>query len=60
MQILPRFNIQKAQEHDTRLDLLLKIPENMLGSLIEQNSNMTWKLLACRAAYIRLGVISKY
>jgi len=28
--------------------------------LVIQDENPTWKLLAIRAGYIRLGVISKY
>lgn len=49
-----------AQKHDARLYHLLRIPERELMKLIEQNENMTWKLLACRAGFIRLGRIPKY
>jgi hypothetical protein len=49
-----------VQKDDARLDRLLKIPNREIMSLIAQNTNMTWKLLAIRAGYIRLGLISKY
>jgi hypothetical protein len=31
-----------------------------LMDLISEDQNMTWKLLAIRAGYIRLGFIRKY
>ncbi len=49
-----------VQKHDARLDWLLKLPDRTLMDLIEQDSNLTWAILAIRAGYIRLGVISKY
>jgi hypothetical protein len=49
-----------VQKHDARLDQLLKAPERDLMRLVIQDENPTWKLLAIRAGYIRLGVISKY
>ena len=49
-----------VQKHDARLDRLLKVPEPEIVRLITQNENMTWKLLALRAGYIRLGRIGKY
>lgn len=49
-----------VQKHDARLDRLLKLPDRILKGLIEQRSNLTWTILAIRAGYIRLGVISKY
>src|SRR6185437_385454 len=48
------------QKHDARLDRLTKVPEYEIVRLIEQDQNMTWKLLALRAGYIRLGLIKKY
>jgi succinate dehydrogenase flavin-adding protein (antitoxin of CptAB toxin-antitoxin module) len=48
-----------VQKHDARLDRLLKVPDREIVSLISQNTNMPWKLLAIRAAYIRLGLIGK-
>ena len=49
-----------VQKHDARLDRLLKVPEPEILRLIIQDENMTWKLLALRAGYIRLGRIRKY
>ncbi len=49
-----------VQKHDARLDRLLKVPDREIVRLITQDTNMTWKLLAIRAGYIRLGVIPKY
>ena len=49
-----------VQKHDARLDRLLKVPDREIVRLITQDTNMTWKLLAARAAYIRLGLIRKY
>ena len=46
-----------VQRHDAHLYGLLKVPES---DLVEQDENMTWKLLAIRAGYIRLGLIRKY
>jgi hypothetical protein len=49
-----------VQKHDARLDRLVKVPDGELVRLVVQDKNMTWKLLAIRAGYIRLGIISKY
>ena len=49
-----------VQKHDARLDRLLKVPDREIVRFITQDTNMTWKLLAIRAAYIRLGLLSKY
>ena len=49
-----------VQNHDARLDRLLKVPDDALVRLIVQDKNMTWKLLALQAGYIRLGLMSKY
>jgi hypothetical protein len=49
-----------VQKHDSRLDGLLKTPDAELCKFIVQKTNMTWRLLAIRAGYIRLGLISKY
>jgi hypothetical protein len=49
-----------VQKHDVRLDRLLKVPDREIVRLITQNTNMTWKLLAIRAGYVRLGLIGKY
>ena len=49
-----------VQKHDARLDRLLKVPDREIVRLITQDENMTWKLLAIRAGYIRLGLIRKY
>jgi hypothetical protein len=48
-----------VQEHDARLDRLLRLPDSELGGLVAQNKNIRWKLLAIRAAYIRLGLVGK-
>jgi hypothetical protein len=49
-----------VQKHDPRLDRLLKVPDREIVRLISQDRNMTWRLLAIRAGYIRLGLIRKY
>jgi hypothetical protein len=49
-----------VQKHDVRLDRLLKIPALELRRLVIQDQNITWKLLAIRAGYIRLGLIRKF
>ena|SRR6476661_4900136 len=49
-----------VQKHDARLSRLLKVPDWELMDLMNQDQNMTWKLLAIRAGYIRLGLIQKY
>ena len=49
-----------VQKHDARIDQLLRVPDREIVRLLEQNKNMTWKLLALRAGYIRIGVIGKY
>jgi hypothetical protein len=49
-----------VQKHDARVDRLLKVPNREILRLVAQDKNMTWKLLAIRACYIRLGVIRKY
>jgi len=49
-----------VQKHDARIYRLLKVPGWELLKLLNQDKNMTWKLLALRAGYIRLGLIGKY
>jgi hypothetical protein len=49
-----------VQKHDARLDRLLKVPDREILRLLDQDKNMTWKLLAIRAGYIRLGLLRKY
>src|SRR5579864_1386776 len=46
-----------VQKHDARLDRLLNVPDGVLVKLVVQdkNMNMTWRLLAIRAGYIRFG-----
>ena len=40
-------------------DLKLTCPASRV-SLVEQDDNMTWKPLAIRAGYIKLGLMHKY
>ncbi len=49
-----------VQKHDARLDHLLRVPESTLIRLMARDQKTTWRLLAIRAAYIRLGLLSKY
>ena len=49
-----------VRKHDVRLDRLINLPDRFLVELVEQNHNMTWKLLAIRAGYVKLGLMSKY
>jgi hypothetical protein len=49
-----------VQRHDVRLDRLLKAPDREIVRVMTQDTNMSWKLLAIRAGYIRLGLLSKY
>jgi hypothetical protein len=48
-----------VQKHDARLDRLLRVPDATLLQLLAQRKNVTWRLLAARAAYIRLGLLNK-
>lgn len=49
-----------VQKHDARLDRLLRMPDREIVRLISRRTHIAWTLLAIRAAYIRLGLISKY
>ena len=49
-----------VQKHDARLDQVLRVPEAILIRLMARDQKTTWRLLAIRAAYIRLGLLSKY
>ena len=49
-----------VQQHDARLDRLLKIPEAHRVDLMLQDHNDVWKVLAIKAGFIRLGQIPKY
>jgi len=49
-----------VQKHDARLDRLVKVPDSTLMRLMAKGQKTTWRLLAARAAYIRLGLLSKY
>jgi len=49
-----------VQKHDARLDRFLRVPEREIVRLVKQDKNMTWKPLALRAGYIRIGMIRKY
>jgi hypothetical protein len=49
-----------VRKHDVRLDRLIDLPDRFLVELIVQDHNMTWKLLAIRAGYIKLGLMGKY
>jgi len=51
---------KSVRKHDARLDRLINIPDSFLVELVEQDDNMTWKLLAIRAGYIKLGLMHKY
>jgi hypothetical protein len=35
------------------------VPDREILRLVEQEKNMTWKLLAIRAGYVRLGLMGK-
>ena len=60
LQILPQPQHLSVQKHDARLDRLLRVPESELMHLVTEGQNLTWKLLAIRAGYIRLGLISRF
>ena len=49
-----------VQKHDARLDQLLKAPDSTLMRLMSKGQKTWWRLLAARAGYIRLGLMSKY
>ena len=49
-----------VQKHDARLDRLLKAPDSTLMRLMARGQKTWWRLLAIRAACIRLGMMSKY
>lgn len=42
-----------------RLDWLVRAPDWLLMDLIE-HGECPWRLLACRAAYVKLGMLGKY
>ena len=48
-----------VQEHDKRLDGLVKAPDWVLMDLME-HSECPWRLLAIRAGYVKLGILGKY
>lgn len=48
---------RSVQEHDARLDRLLTTPDHLLASYVLRGT-VSWKLLAIRAGYIRLGLIA--
>ena len=60
VQRLLRLSYTRVQKHDARLDRLIKGPEREIVRLVNQDKNMTWKLLALRAGSIQLGMIRKY
>ena len=49
-----------VQKHDARLDRLLKAPDSTLLRLMARGQKTCWRLLAIRAGYIRLDLMSKY
>ena len=48
-----------VQEHDKRLDWLVKAPDWLLMDLME-HSECPWRLLAIRGGYVKLGILGKY
>ena len=54
-----RLTYRCVQEHDKRLDWLVKAPDWLLMDLME-HSECPWRLLAIRAGYVKLGLLGKY
>lgn len=50
---------RSSQQHDARLDRLLKVPLDVLNEAI-RSRNVKRALLAIKATYIRAGIIEKY
>jgi hypothetical protein len=48
-----------VQQHDARLDWLVKAPDWLLMHYMKHGKG-PWPLLACRAAYVKLDVTGKY
>ena len=48
-----------VQQHDARLDWLVKAPDWLLMHYMKHGEG-PWRLLACRAGYAKLGVMGKY
>lgn len=48
---------RSVQEHDARLDRLLTMPDQLLSFYV-LGGTVSWRLLAIRAGYIRLGLIT--
>jgi hypothetical protein len=48
-----------VQQHDARLDWLVKAPDWLLMYYMRHGEG-PWRLLACRAGYAKLGVMGKY
>jgi hypothetical protein len=48
-----------VQKHDARLDRLVNAPDWLIWHCIRHGEG-PWPLLACRAAYVKLGVTGKY
>jgi hypothetical protein len=48
-----------VQQHDKRLDWLVRAPDWLLMDLME-HGECPWRLLAIRAGYVKLGLLGKY
>ena len=61
LRLLPMYDLtyRCAQEHDKRLDWLVKAPDWLLMDLME-HGECPWRLLAIRAGYVKLGLLGKY
>jgi hypothetical protein len=52
---------RRVQEHDARLDRLVNSPDWLLMSYARNDDEKGWlRVMALRAAYVKLGLISKY
>ena len=50
-----------VQEHDARLDWLVNAPDWFVMYLARSDEEKGWlRVMAIRAAYVKLGLISKY
>ena len=48
-----------VQEHDARLDRLVKAPDWVVAHLVVHGRG-PWRVLAIRAGYVKLGILGKY
>jgi hypothetical protein len=52
---------RSVQQHDARLDQLVSAPDWLVMSYVQNDGEKGWlRVMAIRAAYVKLGIINKY